>query len=320
MSHFTTIVIGNNIDEQMAPYAEQDADEKYLEFHDTEDENKKEYEDETTKIVVLADGSLHHKHGEAFRKRVASTFETIYVYPEGSTIRDGKFTELYSTFEEFMTGWHNENKRDEKTNRYGYWHNPNAKWDWYSEGGRWTGYFKPKNGTKGKLGQPGAFDNKPTEGWVDSIKLGDIDIDGMLQASIDKANKTYDTLEAILKGRPLPSWNAIREKHGENTSQARVEYNSLEVVNDLNDAKFYVFGDFVETFCNSREEYVEKCKNQTMVPFSVVKDGKWYQKGEMGWFGMSTDEMTQDEWNKQFWKMIKELPPETELTLLDCHI
>ena len=40
----------------------------------------------------------------------------------------------------------------------------------------------------------------------------------------------------------------------------------------------------------------------------------------MGWFGMSNDKMTQDEWNKQFWEMIKSLDLETQLTLLDCHI
>ena len=89
---------------------------------------------------------------------------------------------------------------------------------------------------------------------------------------------------------------------------------------DFNEANFHFWGDFVETFCNSREEYVEKCKNQTMVPYAVVKDGKWYQKGEMGWWGMSNDEMSQDEWNKKFWEMINSLDPETELTLLDCHI
>ena len=35
---------------------------------------------------------------------------------------------------------------------------------------------------------------------------------------------------------------------------------------------------------------------------------------------MSSDEMTEDEWNKQFWEMINSLDPETELTLIDCHI
>lgn len=32
--------------------------------------------------------------------------------------------------------------------RYGYMSNPNAKWDWYSEGGRWNGYLTNKEGNK----------------------------------------------------------------------------------------------------------------------------------------------------------------------------
>ena len=320
MSHFTVIVIGSDVDEQMAPYSEQDAEEQYLVFNDTEEENLNDYNNKEVDIVVFTDGSLHNKYEEQFRKYDPKNFGSNYVYPDDAVVRTGKFAELYPTFEDYMEGWCGSESRDEKTGRYGYWHNPNSKWDWWVNGGRWSGFFKPKAGAVGYLGEPGAFGNKPTEGWVDSIKLKDIDVEGMLEASVKEANETYDKLEAILKGRPLPSWNAIREKHGENIDAARAEYNSLQVVKDFNEANFHIWGDLVETFCNSREEYIEKCKNQTMVPYAVVKDGKWYQKGEMGWWGMSNDEMSQDEWNKKFWEMINSLDPETELNLLDCHI
>ena len=321
MSHFTVIVVGSNVVEQMEPYAEQDFDEQYAKFEDTEDNSLEEYKNKEVDIVVLADGSLHNKYEEQFRHYDSKSFSSNYTYPEGAVIRKGKFTELYPTFEEYMAEWNGSSHRDAKMGRYGYWHNPNSRWDWWIPGGRWMGFFKAKEGSYGEVGEPGAFDNKAKDGWVDSIKLKDIDIEGMLEESIKEANETYDKLESILKGRPLPSWNAIRDKHGvENIEAARSEYNSLQVVKDFHEAKFHVFGDFVETFCNSREEYVEKCKNQTMVPYAVVKDGKWYQKGEMGWWGMSNDEMSQDEWNKKFWEMINSLDPETELNLLDCHI
>ncbi len=320
MSHFAVIVVGSDVDEQMEPYAEQDFDEKYGVFKETETECLEEYNNEEVDIVVLADGTMYNKYEEQFRKFDPKKFDTTYVYPEGSVLRKGKFSELYPTFEEFMEGWHGNSDRDEKNNRYGYWHNPSAKWDWWVNGGRFMGFFKPKAGATGQLGRPGSFDNKPTEGWVDSIQKKDIDIEGMLEASVKEANETYDKIEAILKGRPLPSWKEIREKHGENIDAARAEYNSLQVVKDFHEANFHIWGDFVETFCNSREEYVEKCKNQTMVPYAVVKAGKWYQKGEMGWWGMSNDEMSQDDWNKKFWEMINSLDPETELNLLDCHI
>ncbi len=31
----------------------------------------------------------------------------------------------------------------------------------YQVGGRWSGFFKPKAGAVGYLGEPGAFDNNP---------------------------------------------------------------------------------------------------------------------------------------------------------------
>jgi hypothetical protein len=320
MSHFAVIVIGSDFDEQLAPYAEQDADPQYLQFEDTEDDNLDEYQNKDVDIVVLVDGSLHNKYEEQFKQINAKTFSSDYIYPEGSVIRQGKFSELYPTFEEFMEGWHGTSERDDVENRYGYWNNPNAQWDWYSLGGRWTGYFKPKAGATGELGRSGVFDNKPNEGWVDSIAVGDIDIEGMQAEAVREANETYDKLEKVLQGRELPSWTKIREKHGEDIESARDEYNSLETVKDLNKADFFLMGDFVEVFGPNREEYIARQKNRTMVPFAVVKDGKWYQKGEMGWWGCSTDEMTQYEWNTKFWEMIKALPPETELNLIDCHI
>ena len=318
MSHFTVIVVGDDIEAQLEPYAEQDFDPKYGVFEDKEDEYRKQYEEKEVNIVVLADGSLHSEYEDQFRNR--ATLGGNYTYPSDSITRKGKFSELYPTFEEYMNKWHGSDKRDEVKGRYGYWHNPNARWDWFVPGGRWTGYFKPKAGAEGELGESGAFGNKPKDGWVDSLRVCDIDFEGMKADAVKEANETYDKLEEILKGRPLPSWNAIREKNNGDIDAARNEYHSLKTYQDLCKADFHIMGDYVETFGRSREEYVEKRKNTVAVPYAFVKDGKWYQKGEMGWFGMSHDEMTQDQWNKQFWEMINSLDPETTLTLVDCHI
>ena len=47
MSHFTVLVIGDNVEEQLAPYQENnmgDCPEEYMEFNDREQECRKEYE------------------------------------------------------------------------------------------------------------------------------------------------------------------------------------------------------------------------------------------------------------------------------------
>lgn len=324
MSHFTVIVIGNDVEEQLEPYAEQEFEEKYGVFKDTEEESLQEYLNGDVEIVTLSNGEKYSKYNQMFRDFNAKTFKKDTLYPEGSTLSTGKFTELYPTFEEFMSGWHGTSERDSKTGKYGYWHNPQAKWDWYQVGGRWSGFFKLKQGfeqfAEAKIGLPGAFGNKPKNGWVDSIQLQYIDIEGMQNDAIKEAHETYDKIESILKGRTFPSWIETVNKYKDNIDLAREEYNSNLIVKDFNEANFHIWGDFYEDFGHSRQEYVEKCQNSVMVPYAVVKDGKWFQKGEMGWWGMSNDEMSQDEWNKKFWDMIKSLDPKTQLTLVDCHI
>jgi len=56
--------------------------------------------------------------------------------------------------------------------------------------------------------------------------------------------------------------------------------------------------------------------------YAVVKNGEWFQKGEMGWWGMSSE--TEEEsikWDEGFFKnFIKPLSPDTKLTIVDCHI
>lgn len=54
--------------------------------------------------------------------------------------------------------------------------------------------------------------------------------------------------------------------------------------------------------------------------FAVIKDGKWYERGEMGWWGIVSDEKDEDEWKNQFKSLLNDLPDETLLSVYDCHI
>lgn len=63
-----------------------------------------------------------------------------------------EFKEEYPTFDEYMQNYEHE-ERDKKTNDYGYWENPNSKWDWYEIGGRFRGIIPLKNGNKMTIAQ-----------------------------------------------------------------------------------------------------------------------------------------------------------------------
>ena len=71
----------------------------------------------------------------------------------------------------------------------------------------------------------------------------------------------------------------------------------------------------------NREAYIAEAER--FHTYAVVTpDGEWHAPGQCGWFGMSSE--SEDDWKnwaKKFHdKFIKDLPPNTKLTFVDCHI
>ena len=56
------------------------------------------------------------------------------------------------------------------------------------------------------------------------------------------------------------------------------------------------------------------------VPFCIVINGEWYEKGEMGWFGLTTNEKGKQNWEDEVKSLISNLPEDSEVTLIDFHI
>lgn len=54
--------------------------------------------------------------------------------------------------------------------------------------------------------------------------------------------------------------------------------------------------------------------------FAVVKDGEWYERGKMGWFGCVSNEMSEEEWDEKVHELLQDLPNDTLLTVFDFHI
>ena len=52
----------------------------------------------------------------------------------------------------------------------------------------------------------------------------------------------------------------------------------------------------------------------------VTPDGEWVERGEMGWFGVGSNEMDKDEWDAKFHEYLKTLDKDIILTQVDCHI
>lgn len=61
--------------------------------------------------------------------------------------------------------------------------------------------------------------------------------------------------------------------------------------------------------------------DKTPVPFGYIDTiGRWFEKGDMGWWGIVTNEKDKDEWEEKYRNYISTLNPETIVTVVDCHI
>ena len=292
MSHFTVIVIGDNIEEQLSPF------------------------DENLELPLRKRDALTE----------ADKTSMVDWYKEHNKF-EGTFEECIALYGNDWNGdtW----KKDYKGDWYEFSnYNDQAQWDWYSVGGRWTGYFKPKTGKTGEMGESGSFNNKPENGYVDVIKKGDLDFDGMREDSKQKALAHYKLLESCFPdGFPKMNifwkdvnYNSEKEKGAYHNQPAKLVLKNIDkdkLTKEQQDVFTWVN---LEDYQCTLEEYGEKAYNSSISPFAMVLDYQWIEKGSMGWFGVSSDEMEQNDWDSIVNNIIDELDDETTLTLVDCHI
>lgn len=180
-------------------------------------------------------------------------------------------------------------------------YNPNSKWDWYEVGGRWGAMLKVKEGV---VAPPPNF----SWGWseeqkakvindnrTDQASKGGIDWEGMIDG--DKFDKALRFWELYVDGEePKNEEEKEMIKHVFYKKQYFIEF----------------YGDKV-TYAKSETDFST---------FAVLKDGEWFEKGEMGWFGMSSESGEESKkWDDEFFELfIKDLSDKALLTVVDCHI
>ncbi len=300
MSHFSVMVIGSDPESQLAPYHEFECtgiDDEYVQDVDITEDVRQEYE-----RADKEEYSTIRKYCEEYRglNCLSSMDNFVEEHKYGYFLLkpDGELDKAISRT------------------------NPNAKWDWYSLGGRWTGYFKLKSGRLGEVGEPGLMTEQAQVGYADAALKKDIDFDGMRHEVIDKAAKKYDTIKAILDEYPgSKTFEQCKQMCNGNIDGARAAYNNQPVMKALEDAGYRFWLDDILEECNlSRDEYLKRAGNSAITSYAFVKDGEWVGSGDMGWWGISTNNKDENAWNEEFNKMLDSLPDDTMLSLYDCHI
>jgi hypothetical protein len=281
MSHFTVLVIGDDIEKQLAPYNEQP-----------------EENDEACKPHMSWDGE--DAKGNSYSGDSKEDIEA-QAKAAGQTI-----TEAYCG-------------------------NCQSKWDWYVIGGRWRGFFKLKPDAEGIRGTHYAGEAAP-EGTADQALKSAIDFEGMFKDAEEAAIKRWESAMKIFGEEPENESHAdmrgrLKAPHIED-DEIRAKYWKQPRCILWNEARTEMADDFPfqgwsaspDDFLTTKEKYVENAKGGVIAPYAMLKDGEWVGKGEMGWFGMSNDTVEEADWNARVKELIDELPDDTQLTLVDCHV
>lgn len=352
MSHYSCVLvipdalsldpgtIPARVEKEMAPFMENccaEPDKMYMKFYDEEDEMLKQYEEGSREMIVMPDGRLLMPWDDEFKvppKKGEFPFSRPEA-PKHLPRRNVPYKETYSDFDEFAREWYGKRGRDDTYNRYGYWQNPNAKWDWFEVGGRWAGFFQLKPGQEGALGSQynfsGTFE-RSEGGKADIVFKLAIDFERMRDEAEAEAKKEYDAVRKAIRGTPEPElWEVIKSKHEplDETALkcAREQYHAQPRVKAFSEfsrseegSKMIGFFGNVEDYSIPRKQYLQNARNHAAVPFALLKDGKWFEQGKMGWWGMASDEKDPETWNSMVNKMYDELPKETLLVAIDCHI
>jgi hypothetical protein len=161
--------------------------------------------------------------------------------------------------------------------------NPDAKWDWWTDGGRYGGRLLVKS--EETADYPSAWNcsgRKAIAGyaWVDSAKFSDIQWDVMAQQAVEDRKKYWD------------------EADGKEDFIKSIQYGIEKGM--------------------TRDEYINK--GLSFGTFAVIMpDGNWYERGKMGWWAcVSNEEEAWDEKYKE--RFLDNASPDWTLTIVDCHI
>lgn len=296
MSHYSVLVIGSDIEEQLTKYDENLEMPVYVKYTKEElivkeKESIEEYKNGTyaeyladpiTYAKAYNDNENHLKYvSETFPKKLEMTDEELYK----------EAIEYYGPEELGSNG--------ELLSSY----NPDSKWDWYQIGGRYAGRIVVKEGVE---------IDEPTFSWAwDADSIEKITSEGNRTDSAYKKDIDFSKMHRTEEkyNDAIRYWELVVEGDTPNNKDEE----------DIIKWSFYKREYFINRYKN-KETYAE-C-DSSFSTWAVVIDGVWYEKGQMGWWAMSNE--TDDEaidWEMNFYdRFIKPLSDDMLITVVDCHI
>jgi hypothetical protein len=293
MSHFVVLVIGDNIDKQLEKFDENIEMEPYVKYT-----KEQAIENERQEILQYKQRYYDKYMADPEAYAAECTNESHVEYLKNEFPKKLEFTdeELYQAAIEYED---NLGPNGEIMSTY----NPNSKWDWYQIGGRYAGRLILKEGVEKE------FEPEFSWGWdakamEEVIKEPRVDTALKGQIDWDKMHNVQSKYDAAIRFWEMKVEGAEPQTDDEK-EQLKWDWYKPEFYTERYQNK--------ETFAKSRASF-------TM--WAIVKDGEWFEKGTMGFWAMSDESHDEAlDWELNMYdRFIKDLPEDTRLTVVDCHI
>lgn len=298
MSHFKVLVIGDDIETQLEPYSENLEVEAYKE------------EDFDFAHELESARSFYIENPETEPEIDRNDIKAVMVGYHG----------------DYGLRWNADCTHAEKWSTY----NPKSKWDYWTIGGRYNASLQIRPEAIAADFEPSAhhwsegFGNEADHrGASDRARKRAIDYPAMIAKQHADAVKRWDEVTAATVGiePPTESWAQIRDRLN-SIDEARAEHNSHPWRIAANKAGFW---DAYDTFNmgdeDPRASYIAEREAAAIGGYyAVLHNGEWQARGDMGWFGMSSNESDKTAWVTKVSELIDSLPDETWITTVDCHI
>jgi hypothetical protein len=242
---------------------------------------------------------------------------------------DEKTRRRYPTFKQYLVGYCGY-RRDPEKGRFGYWENPNKKWDWWVVGGQWRGYFPIKPNVAAPVGEPGAFGNQAKPATADIVHLRDIDMARVRSQQVERMQEFWTKWQDFLAGKEFSPFDSPRPRA---IDVGLLEVREGPVAPDeenrcipwSGNRKPGDFGchwnDVYHIVSKAELERDSAAHFNPIKPYALLDENGWHEPGEMGWWGCSS---ATPEKRKEMAEALDSWLAATQegdwLVAVDCHI
>lgn len=316
MSHFTVLVRVPDNDETMVEALLKPYDEnKSEEFEDEEDEHLEKYKTEGSEMVRTKEGALVLPWDERFRAPGAFGIGSgTHKVPDDLERVQVPYTTRYSTFEIFMKDWCGFEERDPQHGRYGRWHNSNARWDWWTVGGRWNNKLRVRN----------------SEGGQNAARISSLDMAWAQAEAERKVGELWAEIDGLLSGRKFDDFYG----------GPRGDLLDLGIMDCLDEGEFDAAKVFYKkpwerSTGNGKQRYdviermpsPDELREQLLArenpfhTFAALDADGWREPGKMGWWACtsSTSEGCR-KFDLEFFPRLAAGRQDDWVFVVDCHI